>query len=235
MNFLTAAWRKLILVNYKVNPELLLPYLPAGTELDLWEGNCYLSLVGFMFMDTRLLGLPIPFHRNFEEVNLRFYVKRKEQNEWKRGVVFIKEIVPKAALSLVANTFYREHYETRPMRHEIRETTGELFVRYAWKLQGWHRFSVTSAKEAIPIPQGSEAEFITEHYWGYTRINEHRTAAYEVMHPRWLQYPVRKCDIEVDFAQNYGTDFACLNHCEPASLLLAEGSPITVKPKKLLL
>lgn len=109
MNFLTAEWRKLAIINYEVNPEILEKYLPNGVELDFWDGKCLTSLVGFMFLNTQLLGISVPFHRNFEEVNLRFYVKKWENKQWKRGVVFIKEIVPKKALSIIANTFYKEH------------------------------------------------------------------------------------------------------------------------------
>ncbi len=133
MNFLTAEWRKLAIINYEINPELLLPYLPAGTELDFYYGKCYISLVGFMFLNTKLLGFPIPFHRNFEEVNLRFYVKKKEGDQCKRGVVFVKEIVPKPALSLVANSVYQEHYETMPMQNTIHHTDNEVLIRYSWK------------------------------------------------------------------------------------------------------
>lgn len=117
MSFLTAEWRKLAMINYIVDDRLLLPYLPSGTLLDYRHGQCYVSLVGFMFLNTKLLGVPIPFHRNFEEVNLRFYVKRKHGNEWRRGGVFIKEFVTKAAISLVANTIYKENYQTMKMNH----------------------------------------------------------------------------------------------------------------------
>ena len=110
MSFLTAEWRKLAIANYVIDQRVLAPYIPVGTELDLWNGNCYVSLIGFLFKNTRLLGFSIPFHANFEEVNLRFYVKRKDGEGWKRGVVFIKEIVPKFALSVVANVVYNENY-----------------------------------------------------------------------------------------------------------------------------
>ena len=110
MSFLKAEWRKLILVNYEVDQKVLTPYLPAKTELDLHNGKCMVSLVGFKFVNTKMLGLKIPFHINFEEVNLRFYVKHKAGNDWKRGVVFIKEIVPKRAISIVAVfTFLNPH------------------------------------------------------------------------------------------------------------------------------
>ena len=132
MNFLTAEWRKLAIINYEVNPEILEKYLPNGVELDFWDGKCLTSVVGFMFLNTQLLGISVPFHRNFEELNLRFYVKKWENQQWKRGVVFIKEIVPKKALSIIANTFYKEHYETLPMKHLISENTEEIAVEYSW-------------------------------------------------------------------------------------------------------
>ncbi|MCB0640675.1 MAG: DUF2071 domain-containing protein [Phaeodactylibacter sp.] len=235
MPFLTAQWRKLALANYQIDPQILQPYVPAGTELDLWQGHCYLSLVGFMFLDTRLLGFKIPFHVNFEEVNLRFYVRRKEGEEWRRGVVFIKEIVPKWALSLVANTVYREHYETLPMRHDWQQVGDKFLVRYAWhKNRQWQHFQVETNGPAAPLIAGSETEFITEHYWGYARVSEHRTNAYEVTHPTWQAYPVSSYQIEVDFAAVYGPEFGFLQEQDPVSVMLAEGSAITVEGKKTL-
>lgn len=233
MSFLQAEWRKLAIANYKIEPKILSPYVPSGTELDLWEGTCYASLVGFMFLNTKLLGIKIPFHVNFEEVNLRFYVKRKERDQWKRGVVFIKEIVPKTALSFVANTVYKEHYETMPMKH-IWETSEEIrIVEYQWKKKGkWQRFRVEADLAPQTMDLGSETEFITEHYWGYARVDARSTNEYEVTHPKWQHYPVQNFEIEVDFEQVYGSDFAFLNHMEPTSVMLAEGSQITVEGKR---
>src|SRR4051812_37339218 len=120
--FLKAEWRKLAMINYAVDKKLLEPYLPRHTELDYWNNTCYVSLVGFMFLNTRIKGVKVPFHINFEEVNLRFYVRYKEAEIWKRGVVFIQEIVPLPALTFVANTIYQEHYQTRPMKHRWDKT-----------------------------------------------------------------------------------------------------------------
>jgi uncharacterized protein YqjF (DUF2071 family) len=233
MSFLSAEWRKLAIANYSVDPQMLEPYLPYGTELDLWEGHCYVSLVGFMFLDTRLLGIKVPFHVNFEEVNLRFYVKRFEDGTWKRGVVFIKELVPKLALSLVANWVYNENYETLPMSHQWLEQDTHREVVYRWKKGGqWQSFQVKASLDAQDMPLGSEPEFITEHYWGYARKTPQRTNEYEVTHPRWQVYTVQDYKISVDFKLVYGPDFAALNNMAPASVMLAEGSKITVEPKK---
>lgn len=233
MSFLNAEWRKLAIANYVINPNTLSKYIPFGTELDLWEGKCSVSLVGFMFVNTKLIGIKIPFHTNFEEVNLRFYVKRFENNTWKRGVVFIKEIVPKPALTFVANTVYKEHYETLPMRHEWMENEIHRVVEYQWKKNmQWHLFKIIAHLEPSEIEENSEIEFITEHYWGYAKVNEKVTNEYEVTHPKWRKYDIISSEIKVDFGIVYGNDFEFLNKMEPETVMLTEGSEITVESKK---
>ncbi|MGB3468546.1 MAG: DUF2071 domain-containing protein [Cyclobacteriaceae bacterium] len=233
MSFLTAEWRKLAFANYIIDPELLQKYAPPKTELDYWEGNCYASLVGFMFMKTKLLGIPVPFHRNFEEVNLRFYVRYKENEVWKRGVVFIKEIVPKPAITFIANTVYKEHYATMRMSHEWKFTDKELRISYRWsdKKEDYH-FLLTTQSESKSILTGSEEEFITEHYWGYTSADYKTTFEYEVTHPKWECYDVLDYDIKADYGRLYGEEFAVMNTMQPSSVFVAEGSPITIEQKK---
>jgi len=230
--FLTAEWRKLALAQYAVDAEILNKYLPPHTELDDWQGKYLVSLVGFMFVDVKLRGFNIPLHTNFEEVNLRFYVKYKDGDEYKRGVVFIKEIVPLPAITFVANTIYKENYQTLPMKHVWIEQEHQIEVNYLWKNKIWHKFSVTASSQAEEIAIGSEEEFITEHYWGYTKIGVDRTSEYGVEHPRWEAYPVDDYKIEVDFGMNYGNDFAFLNNAIPHSVMLAEGSEISVMKGK---
>lgn len=227
--FLQAEWRKLMMANYAVDAALLQAYVPYKTELDIYDGICYVSLVGFMFNNTKMLGFKIPAHVNFEEVNLRFYVRHQHEGEWRRGVVFIKELVPKLAISLVANTLYGEHYETCAMRHNWTTNTEDQVIEYAWKKGTWQSMQVRTGLEKQPIPEGSEAEFITEHYWGYTQLGAQKTSQYGVEHPRWEVYPVLGYKINIDFGQVYGQDFAFLNGLEPKSVFLAEGSEIIVR------
>ncbi|MFN8333649.1 MAG: DUF2071 domain-containing protein [Cyclobacteriaceae bacterium] len=227
--FLQAEWRKLAMANYSVDSNILRPYLPHKTEIDLWNNICYVSLVGFMFQDTRVKGVKIPFHVNFEEVNLRFYVRYNDQGEWKRGVVFIKEIVPKPILTLVANTVYKEHYETMPMRHSWNNSPDTLTVEYQWKKKSWNSFKVVTQKTSALIQPGSEEEFITEHYWGYTKISDTVTSEYGVEHPRWEVYPTKAYSIDVNFGDLYGESFSFLDRETPKSVFLAEGSAIKVK------
>ena len=217
------------MANYAVDAALLLPYLPHRTEIDLWNGACYVSLVGFMFLNTKLKGIPIPFHANFEEVNLRFYVRYEDQGQWKRGVVFIKEIVPKPALTLVANSIYGEKYETMSMTHEWKVESGRLQVMYSWKKSTWHSIRVSGLAQAVAIQGSSEEEFITEHFWGYTRLQDQVTSEYGVEHPRWDVYPIDQYHIDVDFGLIYGADFSFLTAAKPKSVFLAEGSAIVVK------
>ena len=228
--FLKAEWRKLIMANYAVDKAILEPCLPAGTELDSVDGNHYVSLVGFMFQNTKLAGrIRMPLHIHFEEVNLRFYVHHTGAGGRRRGVVFIRELVPRAALTFVANTFYGEAYRTVPMRHKWRESEQSRVVSYRWKTGDWQKLQVVADKVSIPIDAGSHEEFITEHYWGYTKLRHNRTSEYEVVHPRWEVYPIQRYTIEVDFGKVYGQQFAFLTGATPYSIFLAEGSEVTVR------
>ena len=224
------------MANYIVDPSLLQPYLPKGVELDTWQGRHYVSLVGFMFLNTRVLGVAVPGHVHFEEVNLRFYVRRRTAEGIRRGVVFIQEIVPKPALCWVANTLYREHYVAHRMSHEWVEQEDQLQVTYSWQnRQGRQSFSATADPQALPLPDGSEEAFILEHYWGYSRYSASKTIEYQVDHPTWEAYPVRSHSIEVDFASQYGPHWGeALQDKQPASVFLAEGSPIWVGRGKML-
>jgi len=231
--FLTARWEDLVMANYVVDPELLTAYLPYGTELDLWQGRCYVSLVGFMFLDTRVLGVGIPFHRHFEEFNLRFYVRFQQEGEWRRGVVFVKEVVPRPAIALVANQLYNEHYIALPMAH-LRKRRGaeERLVEYRFRFRKrWNHLRVLAGTEAEHLAPGSEAEFIAEHYWGCTRIDAGRTSLYKVEHPPWQVFPVRQCDLEIDAGGLYGPGFAELAEMEPSSVFLTKGSEVTVRER----
>lgn len=219
------------MINYTVNPDILKPYLPYKTEVDYFNNECYLSLVGFMFINTCLMGIKIPLHVNFEEVNLRFYVRYKSGDEWKRGVVFIKEIVPKPALTFVANAIYKENYVTMPMKHSFEILSSTIKVTYEWKhQQNWNKIAVLATNNQQEILSGSEAEFITEHYWGYTKLTERSGSEYQVEHPVWLTYPVKNYDVNVDFKGIYGNQFEFLSNSEPVSVFLAEGSAIAVRP-----
>lgn len=228
--FLTAEWKHLVMLNYEIEPSVLAPFVPAGTELDAWQGSTLVSVVGFLFLNTRVFGIPIPFHRNFEEVNLRFYVRRKAEDGWRRGVVFIKEIVPRAAIALVARTLYHEPYIALPMAHRIETESGSVkSVEYSWRFNGrQNSLQLTTRGRAQLLREGSEAEFITEHYWGYNAQPDGATLEYRVAHPRWLVYDVASAKLNCNIAGLYGECFSDSLNREPASAFLAEGSAVTV-------
>ncbi len=232
--FLTAEWKSLIMVNYMVPESLLKPYLPKGVEIDEYNGNCYVSLVAFHFLNTKVKGIAFPFHKNFEEVNLRFYVKYKEDNEYKRGVVFISEIVPKRMIVWVARIIYREKYSYAPMNSSVEENEQERNIVFNWgkAVQQW--VQVKTGNKVKPIEPGSEEEFIFEHYWGYTTVNEKQTGEYRVEHPRWNIYPVIDYNMQVNFESLYGSSFTFLNDASPDSVFVAEGSPVKVYQRKVI-
>ena len=213
------------MANYEVDHSLLASRVPAGTELDMHEGRCFVSLVGFMFLDTRVLGFLVPFHVNFEEVKLRFYVRRETEDEIRRGVVFIKEIVPRLAIATVARTVYGEPYEAMKMNHVRSEST----VGYSWSKGAETNGLEVEIDSSLGVPdEGSHGSFIIEHYWGYTRRGPNRTDEYKVEHPKWELFSVRDPKISVDFGKTYGKEFAFLSDQPPHSVLLAKGSEIAV-------
>ncbi|WP_081883480.1 YqjF family protein, partial [Glycomyces tenuis] len=234
---LTAQWRRLVMLNYEVDPAVLRPRVPRGVELDAHDGRHFLSAVAFQFLDTRLLGVPVPFHRDFDEINLRFYVRRRADEGWRRGVVFVKEIVPRRTLAAVARIAYGERYVARPMRHRINlpgearsgADAPEGLVEYSWhERSGPQRVRATVSGAAETPAEGSHEEFITEHYWGYTARRHGAAVEYHVTHPRWN---VRRADdaaLECDVEAVYGREFAPPLAAAPASAFLADGSAVTV-------
>jgi len=227
------------MLNYAVEPSLLEPFVPAGTELDSWGGQTYMSLVGFLFADTRVLGVPIPGHRTFEEVNLRFYVRRVVAGESRRAVTFIREIVPRAAIAMVARLAYNEPYVALPMRHNFGERGPggvPATVEYGWKLAtGWAALRGNPRGEGVTPAADSVETFITEHYWGYTRQRDGGTVEYRVDHPRWRVWQLEAPQVAGDLSSLYGSALAGIVRGAPTSAFLADGSPVTVfAPTRLL-
>jgi uncharacterized protein YqjF (DUF2071 family) len=226
--FLSANWRYLAMLNFVVDPKIVAPLVPPGTEIDFENGETFLSVVGFLFLDTRLLGLPIPLHRDFEEVNLRFYVRKKSADTWRRGVVFVREFVPKRAIATIARTFYGEPYVALPMKHQIDHVDLKLSVEYSWRRGSkWESLKMTASREAQTIPAGSHAEFITEHYWGYTGCRG-GCSEYRVEHPRWKVWNADGFEFKADVAALYGAQFVEPLSAPPRSAFIADGSPIEV-------
>jgi uncharacterized protein YqjF (DUF2071 family) len=227
--FITAQWRDLAMLNYAVDPALLQKFVPAGTELDRWDGNALVSLVGFRFLNTKVFGISFPFHSNFEEVNLRLYVQRREGNLVKRGVVFIREIVPRWTISTVARSLYNENYVSLPMSHRIHSSDGGISVSYSWKSRTrWNKISLTAKGDPVLPEIGSEEQFITEHYWGYATQRDGGCVEYRVDHPSWRVWAAPDARFEGDMKDLYGKDLAAVLEKPPMSAFLAEGSDVTV-------
>jgi uncharacterized protein YqjF (DUF2071 family) len=236
--FLTAEWRYLVMLNYDVDAAILHALVPRHTELDLWNGRAIASVVGFRFLRTRLFGLPIPLHRNFEEVNLRFYVRRTAPNgDVRRGVVFVRELVPRLAIALTARAAYNEPYLAVRMRSTVPSEPVKApgRVAYEWRTGSrWQSVSATAIGEATLPPPLSEAAFITEHFWGYTRQRDGGTVEYEVSHPRWRVWTGTSPSLVADVPRLYGSSFARALAGQPASTFIAEGSEVTVfRPRRI--
>src|SRR5713101_662509 len=228
--FLTSEWRDLVMLNYEVDPSLLDRYVPVGTTLDSFKGRTYVSLVGFQFCRTKLLGcLPVPFHGDFDEANLRFYVRRKEGSDDRRGVVFIAEVVPRRAIATTARLAYGENYTCLPMRHRI-ETEGlNKSAQYQWRVDGqWCRLSAQTIGRPTHPQEGSLEQFITEHYWGYSTQRTGGCVEYHVSHVPWQVWPAAKAAFEGEASSLYGNELATVLERRPDCAFVADGSPVTV-------
>jgi uncharacterized protein len=232
--FLKANWENIIMANYEIDPKILTQFLPKGVELDLFNGKCYISLVGFMFKKTKLFNIPIPFFGNFEEINLRFYVKRTEENNiTKRGVVFINETIPHPIVAWVANKLYNEHYTVVPTKHKIVEENSLKKAKFEWLLnQKWNSIDVTSSIASDKMKRNSLESFIYEHYYGYTKISENETEEYKLQHPSWKVSEVIDYAIDCNFEAMYGKSFAILDQTKPGAVFIADGSAVAIEWKR---
>lgn len=230
--FLTAEWRFLAMLNWEVERPLLQPLVPAGTELDDWNGRLYASVVGFLFRNTRVLGVAVPFHADFEEVNLRFYVRRKTDRGFRRGVVFVKELVPHRLVAWVARRVYHENYVAVPMAHDValRSDGSPARAVYAWTHAGVEgRLHLAAGPGLRSLDAGSVEEFLAEHYYGYVRQPDGATLEYAVEHPPWLIWPAEEAGLEADVRSLYGDRFVSALGRPPDVAFLAAGSAIRVR------
>jgi uncharacterized protein YqjF (DUF2071 family) len=228
--FLSAEWRDLVMLNYEVEPSLLNPYVPPGTTLDSFQGRTYVSLVGFRFRHTKLLGcFPVPFHVDFDEVNLRFYVHRKKGVDDRRGVVFIAEVVPRRAIATTARLVYGENYKYFPMRHRIEAEKSNVRAEYQWQI-GDHWCTLSAQTVGVPTqPQeGSLEQFITEHYWGYSALRTGGCVEYHVSHVPWQVWATTKAGFEGEAGTLYGCELAIVLQRPPDCAFVADGSPVVV-------
>ena len=231
--FLKAKWENIIMANYEIEPKILLPFLPKGVELDLFDGKAYVSLVGFMFKKTKLFNIPIPYFGTFEEINLRFYVIRKEENQIKRGVVFINETIPYKPVAWLANRLYKEHYTVVPTKNKITIGNNSQKVHFqCLKNKKWNSIYVDSETKSGLMKIDSLEKFIYEHYYGYTKVNDQNTTEYQLQHPSWNVHKVNDYSVDCDFESMYGASFSVLNQAKPIAVFIAEGSAVKVNWKR---
>lgn len=231
---LSCAWRNIILVNYRITPKELEPFLPRHTDLDLYQGDCLISIVGFIFTDTKVMGIRWPFHQRFEEFNLRFYVIHKTGGETRRGVVFLKEFVPNHGFSIMANTLAREKYRKYPMRHSVETSVGQVSAAYEFQVKGhWNSLSATAEAREQRIIPGSLEDFIAEHYYGYNRWYGNRTLELQLKRPTWKYQKLLSFKVDCRFEDFYPRQFLPYLYEEPHSAQYVNGSAVDMIPSRI--
>lgn len=231
---LSCAWRNIIISNYRIDPKVLEPYLPRHTFLDLYQGECLISIVGFLFLDVKILGIPLPFHQRFEEFNLRFYVKHQKGNEIRRGVVFLREFVPNYGFTLMANTIAREKYRKYPMRNSIKTDADSVSASYDFKVnERWNRLGATAERQEHKIIPGSLEDFIAEHYYGYNRWYGGSTMEIRLKRPVWKYQKLQSYNVECRFEDYYPKEFVRSLYAEPHSVQFITGSGVDMMPSRI--
>ena len=225
---LSAEWRDLVMISYEVDPVILGPLVPAGTSLDFYEGQALVTLVGLRFLHTRVAGIPVPLHQDFEQVNFRFYVWRQTEAETRRGVVFIKEIVPSLSMTLSARFLLNEKFVTAPMRHEV--TGGELgWASYEWQLNDrWNQVAARRNGPSGPAAPHSLEAFIKDRPWGYSRQRDESTLELEVEHPPWDIWPAADPTVDCEVSAVFGSQFVTALSRPPVLVFIAVGSETVV-------
>jgi uncharacterized protein YqjF (DUF2071 family) len=229
--FLTARWVDLLMLNYEVAPELLAPYMTRGTRLDFFEGKTYVSLVGFWFRETKLFGkIPVPFHDEFPQINLRFYVRRTTEAGDRLGVVFIAEIVQKRMIALVAHTVYGEHYLCRSVKTRNVMESEERTLEYGWRSENsWCNLAANGISSAAHIPSpGTLEHFLVDRYWGYTAQSNGGCIEFNVAHPAWKISRCSDTAFVGDPTPEYGPEIASVLRGKPSAAFVVDGSAVTV-------
>jgi len=230
---LTADWNNLVVLNYEIDPAALIPYLPPHTEPDFWNNKCYISLVAFQFRNPKIRGIALPFYRNFEQVNLRFYVRYSYGKEIRKGVVFIKEIAAGKLLKAGAALLYNEHYTNLPTRHAIEEKDSMLHIKYEWNCNNEWNYIDAVADMHKTIPRsGSVEAFITNRFWGYTKVSVNKTVEFCIAHQPWNIHVLKSCRINCSSEALYGKTLHSYLTKEPALSFMMDGSFVKVYNKK---
>ncbi len=231
MKVMTGEWRYLAMFNYRIDPQVLAPYVPAGAALDTWHGECLISVVGLRFLSLAALGVPVPLHRNFPQVNLRFYVRTERDGEVRHGARFLQEFVPLPTMAYTAKLVMNEPLTALPMQSTAPTEGGAVpgRVAYAWQSgTRWNHIAVRPTGSLLPVADDSLEQFVIERFWGYTPQRDGGTLEYGVRHPRWRVWRVAEPEFEVDVAHLYGPEFVEALSAPPRSVFLAEGSPVAI-------
>ena len=228
---MVADFQYLVFLNYQVDRDLLTSRIPHGVQLQLFNGKAYISVVAFLFKNLQVAGIPAPFHQEFEQVNLRFYVKQGTAASEKRGVVFIREIVPKTLLATAARVLFNEKYLSLPMRHDFQiEKNQTNSVEYGWQTERQECSLRAVFDNQWSYPEANSAEhFFMARPYSFTRRKDGATNEMILEHPLWRTAPVIDARAEYDIPEIFGAEFVPYLTLLPASVFIAEGSPITLK------
>src|SRR5947208_1274723 len=111
------SWRDLTFFHWPVHPSVIAPHIPAGLDVDMYDGSAWISLTPFLIDNLRPPLTPgLPWISRFPETNLRTYVRDRTGYG---GIWFFSLEAARAAAVLGARLSYRLPYMWSKMRVQV--------------------------------------------------------------------------------------------------------------------
>ena len=174
-------WRDTLFAHWPVDPSLVAERLPAGLDVDSYDGDAYLGVVPFEMADLRPRGSPVGL--SFGELNLRTYVRR----DGEPGVYFFSLDADDRLGVGVARTAFRLPYYRAEMSIDRRDETVRFRSRRTHAGEPPLSFEARYRPEGEPFvaDPGSLESFLVERYRFFTADDRGRLWVGDIEHEPW--------------------------------------------------
>ena len=188
-------WVDVVFVHWPLPPDRVQRLLPAGVEVDTFEGRAWVGLVPFRMEGLGFPGLsPLPVVGTFPEVNVRTYVRSGAR----RGVWFFSLDVDRFLPALVARAAYGLPYCRGRASHERSGDHVTSSVRRTWPATpGPEPTATIEVRTADPLPDVAGLESFLTSRWGLISSSPRGTLRWApVEHPRWPLFDAQLVHLE---------------------------------------
>ena len=212
-----------LFAHWRVDARELEPHLPAGLELDRFDGAAYLGITPLRLTGLRLRGtVPLPRVSSLLALGVRAYVTAGG----KPGIWFLSlDTSSRPAVEAA-----RRAYGLPSFQASIRATGRDGLTEYRCARRDAERPHVFEAAyrpvaAARPARPGSLEAFLAERYCLYAADERGRLRRAEIHHPPW---PLRRAEAEIEL-NTMAPDGIALDP-EPSLLHVSERQDVLVWP-----